>query len=255
MWFWLKKLLSALIMPLPLALLLIVWGLTRSSTAPTRRRWVWFGLTLLYVASCPPTAWLVLTPLESGQKGYVPVAERPVAAIAVLGAGYHPAPDRPLTGVLSGAAVTRVAEGVRIARSHPTAPLHCSGWGERWRGSNAEAACQLAVSLGVSATRTVLHPHARDTIEEADAVAAKTHGPVVLVTHAAHMARARAAFEARGVEVIPAPTGHVSTASPRWSLIPSVEALGTTSGALREWLGRAWLALRDGVMPPTTSRP
>ena len=251
--FWVKKVVGTLLMPLSLVFVL----LTAAWLAPRlglkhprwRRRLTLAAVALLYLASCPPVAWLALWPLERDQAGYVAQPDRPVTDVAVLGAGYHPVAGRPLTGVLSGAAVTRVAEAVRVLRLHPEARLHCSGWGGRWEGSNAEAACQLAAQLGVAPARLVTHPDAKDTAEEAAAVAralqATPQATVVVVTHAAHMPRALQAFRGAGLAPMAAPTGHVSPASPRWRLWPSVEALGTTTGALHEWLGRAWLWLRS----------
>lgn len=245
--FFAKKLLSSLLMPLPLALLLLVAGAWWSRVESTRirgQRALIAGLVVLYVASLPVVSWLLLAPLERGMDGYQ-ARGHTVGAIVVLGAGYHPVAGRPLTGVISGASSTRVAEAVRIARLHPQALVHCSGWGGQWGGSNAAAACELAVGLGVAATRIVLHADARDTEEEAAAVAgSRPPGAIVLVTHAAHMPRARALFERYGLRVTPAPTGHVSPAAPNWTPIPSSSALGTTTGAWREWLGRLWVALK-----------
>ena len=230
-------------MPLSAVTVILLFGLTRRDRA-RGRRWILTAALLLYIASCPPMAWLVLHPLEKDAVGYLPAEELPTPeAIAVLGAGYHPVAGRPLTGVLSSMAVTRVAEAVRITRIHPDARLHCSGWGGRWEGSSAEAACELAAQLGVKRERLVEHVSARDTREEALAVAASGAKRVIVVTHAAHMPRALLAFRQAGVHPIAAPTGHVSPSSPSWSLWPSVEALGTTTGALHEWLGRLWFMI------------
>ncbi len=247
MGFWLKKAVSTVLMPLPASLLLGVlglWWLRREETRRRGRRALLAGVVLLWLAALPPMSWVLLAPLEAGQLGYVPV-DRPVAAIAVLGAGYHPVAGRPPTGQVSAASVVRVAEAMRIARLHPEARVHCSGWGGRFGGSNARAACDIGISMGLAATRVVLHPDARDTEEEALAVRrAVGDGEVVLVTHAAHMPRARALFERCGVRVIPAPTGHVSPADPGWSPVPGSFSLATTTAAWREWLGRGWVGLK-----------
>jgi uncharacterized SAM-binding protein YcdF (DUF218 family) len=70
---------------------------------------------------------------------------------------------------------------------------------------------------------------------------------ILLVTHAYHMPRARAEFEAAGFEVIPAPTVlHNANAEPdfRWFL-PSVSALRTSAYVVHETLGD--LARRLGL--------
>ncbi len=248
MGFWLKKLVSAWMLPLPLALVAIGLGLWWARTDATRKRGLrmaFAGLALVYAAALPPVAHLLLAPLESGMTGYQPDGA-PVTAVVALGAGYHPVAGRPVTGQVSGASVVRVTEAVRILRLHPEARLHCTGWGAGFAGSNAQAACDIAVALGVAATRTVVHPTPRDTEEEAIAIAgAVKQGRVVLVTHASHMPRARALFEHYGVQVRVAPTGHGSGTRIRWTLIPSSTDLGTTSGCIHEWLGRLWLLLKN----------
>lgn len=237
-----KKLVGGLLMPLPIALVLIALGLFWLRKSPQERRgWVLAvcGFALLYLASTAQVAWLLLYPLEAGQDGYQPHGE--VAAIVVLGAGYHPVEKRPLTGQISGASTVRVAEAVRIAKLHPHAMLHCSGYGGRWDGSNAAAACQLAVELGVEATRVVVHAQPRDTAEEAATISAAVGDrPLVVVTHAAHMSRAMTLFRRHHGQLQSAPTGHVSRETPNWSPLPNAFALGTTSAALHEWLGRLW---------------
>ena len=64
---------------------------------------------------------------------------------------------------------------------------------------------------------------------------------ILLVTSAMHMPRARAAFEAQGLEVVPAPTGiakddHLIPGD----FVPRSSALQESTYALHEWLGRAW---------------
>jgi len=64
---------------------------------------------------------------------------------------------------------------------------------------------------------------------------------ILLVTSATHIPRARAAFEAEGLEVVPAPTG--ISADDRWTpgdFVPRTGALLESTFALHEWLGRAW---------------
>ncbi|MCM8738538.1 YdcF family protein [Azospirillum sp. A1-3] len=70
---------------------------------------------------------------------------------------------------------------------------------------------------------------------------------VFLVTHAWHMPRAKAAFRAAGLEVVPAPTAFVHGGGLEAdALLPSPRALTRSAYALHEWIGRFWYALRDG---------
>ncbi|MEY3015378.1 MAG: hypothetical protein RIT45_4113 [Pseudomonadota bacterium] len=261
MLFLLKKLLGSLVLPLPMASALIAAGLLwawrdarRTRPEPERRSSPWglrlatAGALLLWFAASPPGARLLLEPLERE----VPVLADPppadAVAIVVLGSGYHPEAGRPLTSALSSHAVAHLAEGVRLARLLPHARLHCTGWGGSFPGSNADAACALAVELGIDATRTVAHPAPRDTAEEAAAIArAEPSGRVLLVTHAGHMPRAAALFRGAGVDVLPAPMGH-RIAGP-WSFwpIPSAMSLDASSHAVHEWIGRLWAWLRGST--------
>jgi uncharacterized SAM-binding protein YcdF (DUF218 family) len=66
---------------------------------------------------------------------------------------------------------------------------------------------------------------------------------VYLVTHAWHMPRAKAAFEAAGLEVVPAPTAFRAWPSLSFgSFLPSARSLRESQWALHEWIGRAWYA-------------
>ncbi|WP_162911004.1 YdcF family protein [Azohydromonas sediminis] len=64
---------------------------------------------------------------------------------------------------------------------------------------------------------------------------------VVLVTHAFHMVRARAAFERAGLQVVPAPTGYMGYAGGAFEaahLVPNGDALRVSYVALREMAAR-----------------
>lgn len=68
---------------------------------------------------------------------------------------------------------------------------------------------------------------------------------VLLVTHAWHMPRALAAFEAAGLEAIPAPTGlRLWPPLAVGSFLPSARSIQESFWGVHEWLGRAWYALR-----------
>jgi len=68
---------------------------------------------------------------------------------------------------------------------------------------------------------------------------------VVLVTSAAHIPRARAAFKRVGIEVLSAATDYQSGSSHTWlDWRPLAGALGLSAAALYEWLGRVWYRLR-----------
>lgn len=67
----------------------------------------------------------------------------------------------------------------------------------------------------------------------------KEHGVkrIALVSHAWHLPRAVANFEAVGLEVVPAPMGFSRSSVDALAFLPSAGALATSSRALHEWLG------------------
>lgn len=72
---------------------------------------------------------------------------------------------------------------------------------------------------------------------------------VVLVTHAYHMPRARAAFEAAGLAVDPAPMGFLAGhgAPLPLAFLPSPRGFETTSLAIHEWVGIAWYRFKGWI--------
>ena len=67
----------------------------------------------------------------------------------------------------------------------------------------------------------------------------------ILVTDAAHMARARALFVAAGMPVIPAPTDYYANAPLSvLSFIPNTNALRRSAFSVHEWFGYLWARLR-----------
>lgn len=67
----------------------------------------------------------------------------------------------------------------------------------------------------------------------------KEHGVqrIALVSHAWHLPRAVANFEAVGLEVVPAPMGFSRSSVDAMAFLPSAGALASSSRALHEWIG------------------
>ncbi len=60
---------------------------------------------------------------------------------------------------------------------------------------------------------------------------------IALVSHAWHLPRAVANFEALGMEVVPAPMGFSRSTVDAFAFLPSASALAVSNRALHEWLG------------------
>lgn len=250
MTFFVTKILGAVLMPLPLILLGLVLGLVLAVFT----RWRRTGLAVIGVATLTfgllawwPLADRLIGPLEAAYPP-VAVAELPeaVPAVVVLGAGSVWAPELPVTSRLSATAVRRLTEGVRLWRRRPGAAFVVSGWGaER---PEAELAAAFLRSLGVPADAIRALPRPRNTEEEAAAYAdLDLRGRPVLVTSAAHMPRAVAAFRSAGVDPIPAPTDHRAVRRGfhyARDYVPQARDLETAERAWHEYLGHAWVWLR-----------
>jgi uncharacterized SAM-binding protein YcdF (DUF218 family) len=222
------------------------------------------GVTLALLAiggfalGTTPVANALIEPLE---RGYVAVPDpvavadsigEPIRWIVVLGSGHASDPRAAAPGRLSGEALHRLAEGIRLWRALPGGRLHLSGWSGRDTVSHAEASREAALALGVPADAIALAPEPRDTQEEARAVAGRLPaGEIVfLVSGAAHLRRATRFFESEGLRPIPAPALFYAVASPTLGLgdlLPSAAGYAKVDRAAHEYLGLLWarIVLRE----------
>jgi len=209
--------------------------------------WLWASAALIvYLGAIPPVGDALLGPLEHRypplQDGSVPA----VAYIAVLGGGYAPRGGIPVTGALDEDGLTRIAEGVRVARHLGAARLVVSGGAPPGKTPSAIGYAKLAHDLGIDDARLVVLSGSLDTAAEAHSIAALIGAaPFILVTSAYHMPRAMRLMERAGTRPIPAPTGHLvnESAYSGWGkLLPTAGGLRETDLALHEYLGLAALA-------------
>ncbi len=260
--FWLKKVVSFWLMPLPLCLALLVSGLLLARS-PRRSR-IGRGLlvsaaVLLLLFSNKAVSTRLLRPLE-GRYPAVPeiAADAPPPAsiagsrfVVVLGAGHSDMAGLPATAQLSASALARIVEAARLLRVLPAARLVVSGPAEPGRPSHAAVLARAAESLGIAPERITLVETALDTEDESLAVARLAGGArVALVTSAWHMPRAAALFRRAGVDFAPCPADFVSRGNSqfRWADLKwDSESLERSTLAVHEWVGLLWLRLRGGA--------
>src|SRR6478735_4019265 len=245
--FLLKKLIGALLTPLVFASILVTIGCL--FRAFRRRRaaatFVFVGVGVVYLSSLDPVGRALLAPLE---RRYPPLAPSTdlsnVRYVVVLGSSYEPHDSVPVTAALDYAGLTRIVEGVRLAKRLDAARLVVSGGG---RTGSAIGYAELAHDLGISSDAIVVNDTPLDTGEEAKQSARLVGAePFLLVTSANHMPRAVRLFERAGAHPIPAPPGQRANSSARlgWaSLLPDVDGLRDTQTALHEYLGLAALSV------------
>ncbi len=240
--FWLKKLVAVAVLPPVLPLMLIVPGLLllrRHRRVGSALAWTGVALNLALIT--PLTVGWLVDALEPAPTLSVDAARR-AQAIVVLGAGkrtYAPEFGGETVNRLS---LERVRYGARLARQTGLPVLVSGGapTGDLPEAELMKAALEQDFGIPVRWMETA----SRDTRQNAQFSAVQLQAAgierILLVTHAAHMARARTEFEARGLDVIPAPTawlGGGEAGDRVLTLLPSQNTAYAGWFALHEWLG------------------
>jgi uncharacterized SAM-binding protein YcdF (DUF218 family) len=253
--FELKKIFSALLMPLPALLIVGFLGLMLIMFTTNRKTGclvVLFSFVALFLASFQPIASGLLMPLERQYPAFLPV-DGSIDFVMVLGGGHVVDDQIPPTSELSRSSLMRLAEGIRILRMYPGAKLILSGYNGGTQISHARVSANVALALGVTKSDIVLLETAKDTWEEAQQAASfikdKT---LVLVTSASHMRRAMTEFKNAGLKAIPAPTNFLAQKeiNQLWvKYTPSATYLEQTELFWHEALGLLWSYLNNTVAP------
>jgi uncharacterized SAM-binding protein YcdF (DUF218 family) len=245
--FLLKKLIAALMMPLPFCIGLLVLGLALSFIKPRAGRLIAIAGTLcLILFSSVPFSNTLLFPLEHQYPSFT--LDRRVDAVVILGNCHKVDPDIPPQAQLCGTGLYRFAEGLRIWKANPDAELFLSGFEGYESRPYAEVIAELAVSEGVPAEQIRTFSQAKDTEEEARFSAEFLHGKrFALVTSSSHMKRAMYWFKQHDLSPIPAPAHFSSSPHPqKWSI--ESYALEQTERAWYELLGLVWAKIKTALM-------
>jgi len=166
--------------------------------------------------------------------------------VVVLGSGYSPRDDIPVSAAISDEGLPRIVEGVRIFRAVHAAHLVVSGGAPAGKVPSAIGYAKLAEELGVERTALNVLDRPLDTSEEALAIAKLVEDkPFILVTSAYHMPRAVSLMRRAGLHPIPAPTGQLAggPVPGDWAkFMPTFGGLRKSERAIHEYLGLAALA-------------
>lgn len=255
MTFWLKKLVSGFLLPLPFGLLWILAGiiLLIASRAKRLRNLCFFvGFFIITLFSLNPVSVALLDELQSQ---YAPLMHPPtnINQIVVLGGGVSGGKDYPPNLTLNSASLSRLVEGIRllkeIQKTNPTATLILSGGRVFQSPAVAGKMRNTALMLGVDEKNTLLEDGSQDTREEALFIY-KVVGdnPFILVTSAYHMPRAMALFQNVGMHPIAAPTQFMGYHYDftLWC-IPNANSLIVSDIAIHEYLGIIWAKIRGYI--------
>lgn len=247
-----KKLLGGLLMPLPLfgllAFIALFFAFKGSKSALFLSS---LSVLILLLLSTPFVANLILKNNESPSLAFNSLKHPKIDKIVVLGCDINPNPSLSANNQLGNCALTRLVEGVKLAKHYPNAQLIVSGAGHE-NITNSELMYKTAITLGVNKNRLAQNASATDTAEEAKLLAPKlVDYNVALVTSVLHMPRAKDLFNAQGVEVITAATDYHNFAALPWhkQFIPNAHALFVVTQYSHEIIGNAWISIRRWIDP------
>jgi len=246
--FLLKKIISALIMPLTIILILLFLALLFAKKKPNFSfKCLIAGVSLLLLCTMPPVADSLMQPIEDNYPTFTK-QNKPVNYIVILGCSHTSDKRLPALSQLKICSLQRLVEALRIYQLHPEAQIITSGHAFGDAISNAQKVKQAAISLGIPAAKILVENFPKDTEEEAELIAARVKGStMVLITNANHMPRSMKYFEEQGIKPIAAPTGYWvknSTTTKDWGYyIPNASKLKQTTTVWYETLGRTvqWL--------------
>jgi len=240
--FWLKKLVSAFVQP-PLApLLLIAAGLVLA----TRRRrgglaLAWAGLAAALFLVWPASVGWMLAGLETDPP-LTAEAARGAHAIVVVGAGKRRFAPEFGGETVNRLALERLRYAARLARESGLPVLVSGGapTGEEPEAALMKAALETDFGVPVRWVEGASLDTHQNAALSAPLLKADGVKRILLVTHAAHMPRTRAEFEAQGLEVVAAPTawlGNLDANDQVLTALPSAASAYAGWYAMHEWLG------------------
>lgn len=255
MTFWLKKIVSGFLLPLPFGLLWILAGiilLIISRAKRMRNTCFFIGFFIITLFSLNPIS---VTLLDELQSQYAPLMYPPknITEIVVLGGGVSGGKDYPPNLTLNAASLSRLVEGIRLLKeaekNNPEAQLILSG-GRVFRSpAIAGKMRNTAVMLGVNRDNIVLEDGSQDTHQEALFIRKLIgENKFILVTSAYHMPRAMALFKGLNMHPIAAPTQYLGYHYNfvTWC-IPNANSLIVSDTALHEYLGIIWAKIHGYI--------
>lgn len=252
------KLLTRLLLPLPVALGVLVLALLLLASGRRKAAGACVFVALLGV-------WILATPVFSDRlaadlesvHAAPPLASLPSAdAILLLGGATKPAvPPREFPELVD--AADRIVHAARLFHAGKAPVIVASGGPPAWQKdgpAEATALVELLVTFGVPESAIVREEASGNTRENCTETKrlldARGASDVLLVTSALHMRRALATCRSAGLRVHPAPTDFwVAHVGPRTALdwIPDAEAFLLTHFVMRERVGfevyrfRGWI--------------
>ena len=189
---------------------------------------------------------------EKAVKALLAGREPPQAIVVLAGGSLFDTRERPEAETPSGSSLSRLAYAARLARWTALPILTSGGRASGTPGAEATVMARAMLELFNLPVRWI-EGDSLDTTGNAKSsvpiLQAAGITRILLVTEAFHMRRARAEFEAAGLDVTPAPHGWLSqrglALSSTW--MPTPESVSRSVLAIHEIVGYGWYALRRFV--------
>ncbi|RXJ88705.1 hypothetical protein CRV01_08735 [Arcobacter sp. CECT 8983] len=249
MLFTLKKIISALLMPLSIGLTLFVIGLFYLLIQKQRKANFFMIIAFLWTAliAYSPFSNTLVKSLENQYPSYLKI-DKSINYVLVLGSGHINNENLSDVSQLSKTALMRLTEGIRIYKELNNAKLILSGYKGDEKLSNAQMMKNVAIKLGLKEESIILHEEAKDTKEESE-YTKKTlkKEPFILVTSASHMPRAMKIFEDNWLNPIAAPTDYLAKEEGKIFSVPKASNLKKTESAMHEYIGILWHSITEKV--------
>lgn len=243
MFFYLGKILNALLLPPGLFILIlsVLIFLIRKS-----KKWLplilWVMIILIYLTSITPIRVLLTSKLE---RVYPPISsqEKPDAIIVLAAGTVSGSLEEPGRESASLTTLKRLIYAYQL-HQRSGADFILSG-GFRPKGGTSEAAVMKKelLELGAADSKIIVEGKSKNTFENAQLckkiLEKHDFKNVALVTSALHMPRAMMAFKSAGLKVIPAPTDYLGQPNSinLYYFLPSAENLSQVTAALHEYFG------------------
>ena len=248
MFFVLSKTLGIMLLPTDLLIGIGLFGAILLATRFARfgRKLLITSILLLAICGFSPLGNWLLYPLEQRFPPWDSGRGAP-DGIVVLGGGIETDVSAGHGAAAFSSSAARIIAAAALAHRYPNVRIVYSGGNANLVSDDAAKEADYAVvvfeSLGVSRDRVISERTSRNTFENAEfskSVAAPKNGERwLLLTSAYHMPRSMGVFRKVGFDVEPYPADwRVGGAADLVNFsVRSIEALGRTELALREWMG------------------
>jgi uncharacterized SAM-binding protein YcdF (DUF218 family) len=176
-----------------------------------KTRWFWYFTILIFLAASTnliPSQLVINYEAKTSICNPYTLNKNETYYLHVLGAGYSLDPRLPATSQLSATTLTRLVEGIRIARNLKKYTIVTSAYSKFGLEPQASVAKRAAIVLGIPAENIKMLTTPSNTAEEVEAFVAKfgIHKKVIVVSDAMHLPRAIMLYKKAGINAVGAPT-------------------------------------------------